>query len=397
MVRQAIKKVVLKAVNMLGTSSLKIGTPKKITTTQEWCESHQDIPAVNFQLIFPAKNVTELPPVNLDNNIPALFSNEFNRIQNESFVATISNGRVWGRYGAVVTSDDTFLYDVSREFGKYGGVFGKEHSIFKQIKLANVKPLTGRIAVVACAGSNNYHHWLYDTLPRIQLLKLVGIFDTIDYFIIDYTGLKFQKESLDLLGIPLNKIIACNNNVSFHVQAEVLIVPSLPARLGTISDWAIEFLRNTFLGKQHDLNLKSMKIYLSRRKAPTRKLHNEKEVFEKLSQLGYQEFFAEDHSICETARVFAQCQSIIGVHGSGFANLAFCSPGTQVIDILAPKHFDGYYWMLSNNTRSQYAYLFGKGNRLTEGTDLVKNKIDEDIDFDLNELLTLLKHPQIIA
>jgi len=397
MVRQAIKNAILKAVNMLGTSSLKIGSPKKITGTEEWCKIHRDIPAVNFQLIFATKKVTELPPVNLDNNIPVLFSNEFNRTQNESFVATIPNGRVWGRNGAVITFDDTFLYDVSREFGKYGGVFGKEHSIFKQIKLADAKPLKGRIAVVACAGSNNYHHWLYDTLPRIQLLKFAGIFDTIDHFIIDYTGLKFQKESLDLLGISLNKIIVCNDNFNFHIQAEVLIVPSLPARLGTMSDWTIEFLRDTFLGKQNDLHLRSMKIYLSRRKAPTRKLNNEKEVFERLSQLGYQEFFAEDHSIRETAKVFAQCQSIIGVHGSGFANLAFCSPGTKVIDILAPKHFDGYYWMLSNNTQSQYAYLFGKGSRLAEGTDLVKNKIDEDIDFDLNELLTLLKHPQIIT
>ena len=88
--------------------------------------------------------------------------------------------------------------------------------------------------------------------------------------------------------------------------------------------------------------------------------------------------------------MFSQCESIIGVHGSGFGNLAFISPNTKILDILAPKHFDCYYWMITNNRASHYAYLFGKGEHLPDGTDLVQNKIDDNIDVDMNDLNTLL-------
>ena len=136
---------------------------------------------------------------------------------------------------------------------------------------------------------------------------------------------------------------------------------------------------------------------MSRRKAPSRKLVNEAKVLEILGSLNFHPFYAEDHSIRETAAVFAGCESIIGVHGSGFANLAFCSPGTRVVDILAPRHLDPYYWILANLTGSSYAYIFGEGERLPEGTDLVREKIDEDILLDLDKFQTLLKKIHLLS
>lgn len=391
MIRNKIKKNIINFVNAFQTKSTFLGSPKITSRVKDWCIENKSVNGVTYTQIEQETVVSEKPPITINTNYPSLFSDEFLRVQDNTFVATIPKGRVWGRYGAVISFDDTFLLDVSREFGKYGGVFGKKNSIFQQLKLSPLKKIKGCVAVISGAGSANYHHWLYDILPRIHLLKLVGIFNSIDYFIVDYTGLNFQKESLDLLGIPLNKIITCNDHWNFHIEAEELIVPSLSGRLGTISGWAIDFLRNIFLQEDGILYQQNLKIYLSRRKAPTRKLNNEDEIFKKLSSLGYVEFFAEDYSIQETAKVFAKCECIVGVHGSGFANLAFISPNTKILDILAPEHFDGYYWMITNNRKADYAYLFGKGKLLPNGTDLVQNKIDKNIDLNIDDLNIVLK------
>lgn len=355
----------------------------------DWARANHNTPGVFFEEVYAERERKECPPFTLEATVHHIYADEYSRIQPQAFVAGIARGRVWGRDGAVITPDDALVGDISREFGRYGGSLNEGHSIFGHMKLPKVTKVKGKVAVVMAAGSHNYHHWLYDTLPRIGLLKKAGLEKDIDHFIIDYAGLKFQKDSLEVLGIPEEKLILCHDRWNFHIQADELIVTSLPARLGTISDWTVEFLRNTFI--PGDKRASRERLYLSRRKAPSRNLVNEKEVLEILGKLDFRPFYPEDHSIRETAAVFAAAGGIAGVHGSGFANLAFCSPNTKVIDILAPKHLDPYYWILSNLTGSQYAYIFGEGERLPEGTDLVRNKIDEDIHLNVAEFEQLLR------
>ena len=387
--KERTKNTLIRTVNRFGISSKYIGTPKSVVSTAEWTSAHRGGAGVFFEEIYPGKEREERFPVTMDESVHRIYSNEYRRTQPRAFVAGIGQGRVWGRNGAVITPDDALIGEISREFGQYGGVLDEGHSIFKQVKLSRVRKISGKVAVVAAAGSQNYHHWLYDTLPRLGLLQKAGLIRDIDHFIIGYSGLKFQKDSLEVLGIPVEKIIPSNDHWSFHIQAEELIVTSLPARLGTISEWTVEFLRNSFLA---DGKVSSgPRLYLSRRKAPSRNLVNEAEVLGILEKLDFRPFYAEDHSIRETARAFASADAIAGVHGSGFANVAFCSPGTRVVDILAPKHLDPYYWILSNLTGAVYGYIFGEGERLPEETDLVRNKIDEDIHVNTIQFENLLK------
>jgi len=389
MIKDTLKDVLIKSVNFLGLSSEIIGTPNKNNTVKEWCARNAAKLGVAYKLITPEKQVHEKPPVSFDGFVPSLFSDEYQRLQTEAFVATIPNARVWGCWGAVISPDDYLLYDVSREFGRYGGVFGEEHSINKNIKLHKIKFIAGNVAVLSTAGCNNYHHWMYDVLPRVQLLKAAGVFDSMDYFIIDHNKLPYQAESLQQLGIPETKIMYSIDNWRFHIKAAKLFIPALPARWGTVNGWTIDFLRKTFLTPGRVKANGKIKLYLSRRKAPSRKLVNEAAVLKQLEALGFREFFAEDFSIKETAEIFSSCSAVVGVHGSGFANLAFCQPGTKVIDILAPNHYDGYYWIISNYNQLSYAMIFGKGELPQPATDLVRHKVNEDIDIDTAELLSL--------
>lgn len=382
-IKQQAKSAVIKSVNAFGLSSKYIGSPKSISTTKAWVEQYGTKLGGRFIPLLPSVSIQENPPLTLEKEVHKIFRDEYEHEAPAAFVAIIPGARVWGRNGTLIAPNDILLSDVSREFGAYGGVTGKAHTVNKQLYLHKCKKLRGKIAVLGTAGTYNYHHWLFDTIARVHLLKLAGVFDQIDFFILDYNGLSFQKESLQQVGIPLDKVICANDNWRFHIEAETLIIPSLPSKLARVGIWPVQFLREIFLQKKAE---EPQRLYISRRKATSRKLVNEKEVISFLQTKGFIEFFPEDHSIVETAAYFAAADYITGVHGSGFANLAFISPSTKVIDIVAPLHLDPYYWMLSNRNGGSYAYLFGEGERAEENKDLVASKVDHDLLIDLEKL-----------
>ena len=84
---------------------------------------------------------------------------------------------------------------------------------------------------------------MFDILPRFQLLKLSSI--EVDKFIIN-KSLPYQKETLEVLGVPFDQII--EPDLEFHLQASKLIVPSLPGGNTVFpTPFSCDFLRNEFL------------------------------------------------------------------------------------------------------------------------------------------------------
>jgi capsular polysaccharide biosynthesis protein len=386
-VKQSLKKILIRSINHLGISSEKIGTPKDVVRTAQWCASNN----AEFVQLHQTKSVSQNPPVTINGRVHVLFRREYDRIQEETFAAIIYEGRVWGRNGAIITPDDLLLGDVSREFGAYGGILGKEHSVFKQVKLHAPCYINGTVAVIASPGASNFHHWMYDNIPRLHLIEKAGLLKDVDYFVLDHVKTPYQIETLKLLGIPDEKVLNCNDNWRFHIKAKKLIVPSLPSRLGVVSDWCVDYLRGLVL-KEQKKSSGSKRIYISRRKAASRRITNEADLISVLAEKGFTEYFAEDHSVSETAALFNEAEYVVGAHGSGLSNLAFASRGVKVIDIVAPLHLDPYYWVLTGLREGKYAYLPGEGIFDEETIELVKQKVDHDITVNINSLKKLLSN-----
>lgn len=387
MLKNLIKKSIIKIINSLGVSSKYIGTPKSLSLMEDWCKANNSF----FSFVYDTKTIAQSPPIIVDAKVHKIIRNEYERIQIGAYVAILPKGRVWGRNGAVITRDDKLITDVSREFGAYGGVLGEKHSIFQQISLVPIKQIRGNVAVIASPGANNYHHWLYDNVARIHLIEKAGLLQEIDYFVFDYLGLPFQKEVLQLLCISEDKILNCHNNWQFHIEADHLIVPSLPSRLGVVSDWTINFIQKLFFEVKEVPIKKNRRFYISRKKAPSRRIIDEDILLAFLTSHGFEEYFAEDHTIKATAEAFQNAEFIIGVHGSGLSNLCFTLDGIKVIDIVSPNHIDPYYWAITKYKNGHYAYFFALGKVDIEQTDLVTKKVDEDLVVDLDQFILLFK------
>ena len=341
--------------------------------------------------VYGLEHRVERPPEIYNHTVTTRFSKYFTRTIPPAFVAEIRGGSVYGEYtNAILPERRVLAADLSRQFGAYGGLHPQQHVVLNAtLKLPRPQYIKGRVAVITTSGADNFHHWLYDCLPRIHQLKHSGKFETINYFLIAHAGQPFQLQSLERTGIDASKIInPKKGGVPFYL-ADVLVVPSLPSPLGTVSPWVVEFLDNLF-NPGSEKNSRFRKIYISRRNAPSRGIINNDAFLTLLQRFGVEEIFPEDYAVAEFAAIVANAQFIISVHGSGLSNLCFASEGAVVVDILAPWHQDSYYWMICNIRHARYIGFFSEGIHPADDLDLVQYKVDDDMKVNLEDLEKLL-------
>ncbi len=350
-----VKRFLVRFIQVFGIVSKTRIAPVRIAKVKELASKNK----VEKKELSPSRNKNEQSPFcfgKLDDQ----FKEKLTWQVPERFNTKFSNARVWGTRGAVITKDNELVFDLSREFKVDRPI---EHTIYATILLEKVRYYSGSTAVLASAGANVYFHWLFDILPRIGILEEGGIIDKVDNFILGYTGLIFQQETLGLLGIEEDKIIASTNNWKFHVECEQLYVPSLFSTHDMVSDFQTSFLRNKFLTKRK-IPSKKERIYISRQSSIGRKIGNEEEFLSVLHKYDIMTYQLENLTFREQIELFSNAEIIIGSHGSGFSNIVFCEPGTKVIDLFPKSFINPCFWSIANNVELHYTYIL---------TDNIKN------------------------
>ena len=321
------------------------------------------------------------------------------------FVVKISAGRAWIAEQknswlicnaiAIITPDNYLLGDLSRYYPWYlPGCPEQEridHTIFSLETMPALEKIAGKVAVLSGLAGHVYYHWMMDIIPRIDILRRSGIdIEEIDWFVVNNIDRDFQKETLEFLGIPTNKIMVSDRHS--YIQADELIVPSFPGHLDWVPKSTITFLRKTFLPARNRNSESPKRIYISRAQARGRLVINEEEVIEVVSQLGFQTVCLEELSVLEQVSLFASAETIISPHGSSLTNLVFCSPGTIVIELFSPHYLRTDYWILSQQLKLQHYYSIGESFDCFPLRNLMyQSSLTEDIFVNINSLQKTLK------
>ena len=284
-----------------------------------------------------------------------------------SFVAIIPKGRYWindaQTQSATIAADNRFLADISPDFPilspNHPDKHLSNHSILSKNALEPVREINGTVAVLSGLLNNVYFHWMFDVLPRIELLYRSQIsLNDIDFYLTSFQ-LPFQKETLQTLDIPEQKILSVDE--FSHIRSPKLIVPSFPGSISWMPQWTCDFLKKHFLDESaiESSNLPK-RIYISRKKSKIRRVLNEDQLLEVLSEFGLVRVTLEGMSVREQAAMFANADVIIAPHGSGLTNLAFCRSNTKVIELFSPNYVYHCYWFISNLVNLEYYYLLGE-------------------------------------
>jgi hypothetical protein len=68
------------------------------------------------------------------------------------------------------------------------------------------------------------------------------------------------------------------------------------------------------------------------------------------------------HPVADQARMFAEAELVVGVHGAALSNLVFCSPGARVLELLPADFVDPVFWAITAELDDvELRYLLGNG------------------------------------
>lgn len=375
------KRAVTRFFGKTALPSTLIGPPKRCKDTAGWIADaeRRGEESGTYQEVIPAEVTNRALPISIEQGPHWKFAALVRQQHPPCFVVRLTNGRVWGANGAVITSDDTLLVDVSRE----GPGPQSAHSSLLRIRLGPVRTVRAKVAVIATAWPSVYFHWLFDVLPRVYLLRLADA--DPEYYVLRALNRRFQEATLKTLDLERRSLIDASDAWTFHLRSDELLVPSLPSALDTPRKWACDFLRATF---SPPVSSNRRRLYISRASASGRHVLNEREVIACLSEFGFDIVIPDLIDVADQAAIFASADVIIAPHGAALANIVFCEPGTIIIDMFSPNYVNPCYWVISEELRLRYSYIIGDGKRPPPGVD--PDRKGENLTINIRALLKLL-------
>ena len=336
----------------LGYKMLPLNVIKKYCGfTDDLAIAAESDPSITCIDIYPASQINLSNSQTIDTDCRCWEDENF--YIKKAFVAVLPNGRAWADIAttAAITSDNKLVTDIS---------MGCPELVITSDKLSPAEHIEGNVAFLSARwGGAAYFHWMFDVVTRFHLLQQSGLMDSIDKFAINACDSAYEKETLNTLGIPLDKILESRHHP--HFTADQLIVPSICDGGSGTSKWKCEYLKQLFLNEQQSLKTDySERIYISREKASYRRIVNEQDVIGCLEKLGFRTVKLETMSVAEQAACLAAAKVVVAPHGAGLTNLVFCNSGTKVIEIFSPIYVPVCFWTISNLCDLKHYYLIAE-------------------------------------
>jgi capsular polysaccharide biosynthesis protein len=276
-------------------------------------------------------------------------------------VTRLERGRLALSEGVVVSPDDRVFDEFTHNWGD--SIW--RHPVLRRAKMPTLQRRAGVYATIVTPGAQrNYCHWLWDAIPRIALLEQAGQPDW--KLIISNRVRPWQADSLAMLGYSPERCVEFGDE---YWDMDSLLVPSFHHDTGYIHPRAVEWMRARFLPGQ--TAKPDRRIFLSRKKAPRRRLLNEAEIVDALKHEGFEEIVAEELSFPEQVNLFSQAHIIVAPHGAGLANLLFAPEGARIVELFSPRYVNPCFFSLSLVLRQPYTSIVGQTEATGPTNDLV--------------------------
>lgn len=201
----------------------------------------------------------------------------------------------------------------------------------------------------------NYAHWMLDILPRI----LLGASEReLDDRVILLTGAltSWQRETLELLGVNLDRIVCVTH--STPVELADVVLPVTSEGLFFFPD-AFNLLRRRFVATGLMSSQPPTRRLFVVRKAGFRHLLNNGDVESYFLGLGFEKVSPGELSVADQVRIFSEAKEVVAVGGAAVANMAFMQPGASVLVLGPSSNYGNYFAYLASLLNIQYGGVLG--------------------------------------
>ncbi|WP_299707724.1 glycosyltransferase family 61 protein [uncultured Pontibacter sp.] len=292
-------------------------------------------------------------------------------VTTDYLVVEVPNGRVYTDNEssvAIVTQLNRVVENVTLSLTDGKVTDPEQNNIFDQSYFQAPTRFKGTVfsLLTGGAGLNNIGHWFLDVLPRLHLLRESGLYDEVDWFLVPSTRYSYQTETLELLGIPADKIIT---GVEYkHLTADKIIASTAPRGNHTlVPRWLGQYVRDSFLplvqNEKPTMEEKAPYLYISRSDSAIRNVLNEKELLEALEAYKFKSIVSSKYSILEKIRMFSQAKVVVSATGAGLISMFFCKPGTKIIEIFHEGFVIEPFYDIATKIDLDYDYIICKGDK----------------------------------
>lgn len=337
---------------------------------------------VEIRRIREEESVSLSPPKEARNvELNPVFRDLVSKINPEFSLLDIRDGYAFddGTDIGILTASGTLITGASTQTSPHG-----RHPMQLVAKLPRVRHLEGNALFLSTWGAtSNYYHWVAELLPKALGITSAGIdLNSFDHIIVNSTGCRFQRETLELLGIPFGKLVSSGNQTTRFLTCDHLHVPThtcyvFPPR------WALDLLRERILPVERVSPKR--RIYVSRSDANHRNIVNEKDVEALLERYGFETVRLASLSVQQQAILFSSATAIVSVHGAGLTNLAFANKGCKIIEIFASSYVMPFYWGIATTLGLDYTYL-----TVASPKNHSQRSVTADLQVNLNDLKSIL-------
>lgn len=233
--------------------------------------------------------------------------------------------------------------------------------------------------------SYNHFDWLIETSRNLKAY-VDGGFD-FPFLTMGPVPTRAQKDLFDVLG--LRDRARPWLSVNSYVQCASLTVTQDLFKPVGFEPTHLRWLRNVVLGRLSTdaRGDRPKRIFVSRRDSNRRRIANEEEISSALAPLGFQTIALGALSLTDQAALFDGADMIVAGKGAGLANLAFCRPGTRIIE-LSPTRLPEYrhFHEMSEAIGLDYHVCFGERGPVEWGSDR-----EIALRFDVSEIIDVVR------
>jgi len=221
--------------------------------------------------------------------------------------------------------------------------------------------LAGRtLSLLSNWGATNFFHMQIDVIPRVDFLFRAGWkWTDFDHILLPSFHSSTIDRQLALIGIPMEKIIFVKWGPLNFFRTEQLVCTSYPGGRRTVLAPAIDYLRQL---NKFPLRNGKRRLFV-RRMARTRHLRNENELLPLLEKRGFE--IIDPASFSHVEEIFHDAEFVVGPHGASLANLAFCRPGTRVLELVPSDQAYPFFYTIAVHGGLRYDCLIGKSDQET--------------------------------
>jgi hypothetical protein len=169
---------------------------------------------------------------------------------------------------------------------------------------------------------DNYSHWLTAHLPKLLMLRDLGMADGV---LLPTVLAPVIHESLKFFGMPAEQFGAFDPSVSLRVD-ELTVVGTDRFRPELLRMVAAQCPVESAVAPHR-------RVFISRAAAARRRLSNEDDLWPILARAGFEKVQMERLAFSQQVALMRQTAVLVAPHGAGLANMMFCPTGARVVEI----------------------------------------------------------------